>query len=326
MNDVIAKLLAPGKGILAADESTNTISKRFAAIGLTSTPELNRKYRQMLFTTQGIEKYISGIIFYKETADQKMDDGTLIPDYLKSLGVVLGLKVDEGLERYKDTDQQITKEVSTLRQTLEKYKVLGFEFAKWRGTITISDLYPTDAFLNDNLGRMVNYAKICQEVGMVPIVEPEVLMDGNHTTTRCEETTTKTLKVLFAKLIEAGVDIAQVIVKTNMVLPGKASGVVAEPLEVANATLRALRNSVPKEVPGIVFLSGGQDAWDAMDHLDKIEDLAGADPWKITFSYSRALQDESRKVWVGKDENVEAAQAVFLSKLEEVSLARQGKL
>jgi fructose-bisphosphate aldolase class I len=320
MQDTIQKLLAPGKGILAADESTGTITKRFADIGLTSTPELNKKYREMLFTTPGIENYISGVILYDETARQGMQK------ILQDKGIVPGIKVDGGLEPFNGTEEKITKGLEGLDTRLKEYSSMGLKFTKWRAAIAISDIFPTDTFLEENMGRMAEYAKISQENNFVPIVEPEVVIDGTHTTTRCAEIEEKTLKVLFRKLSEKGVDLTNLLLKTSMVLPGKDSGVVAAPLEVANATLRTLRNSVPKEVPGIVFLSGGQESWDAIEHLDKIVDLATSDPWQISFSYSRALQDEPRKVWVGKDENVDEAQTVFLGKLKEVGLARQGQL
>lgn len=320
MEETIQKLLAPGKGILAADESTTTITKRFADIGLTSTPELNKKYREMLFATPGIENYISGVILYDETARQGLQK------MLQDKGIVPGIKVDGGLEPFNGTDEKLTKGLEGLADRLREYSSMGLRFTKWRGVIAISDIVPTDAFLEEDMGRMADFAKVSQDNNFVPIVEPEVLIDGNHTTTRCAEIEEKTLKVLFKKLSEKGVDLTKLLLKTSMVLPGKDSGVVAAPLEVANATLRTLRNSVPKEVPGIVFLSGGQESWDAIEHLDKIVDLASADPWQISFSYSRALQDEARKVWVGKDDNMDEAQTVFLGKLKEVGLARQGQL
>ena len=326
MDEIIKKLLAPGEGLLAADESTGTIAKRLAAVGVTSTPETNRKYREMLFTTPGIDEYISGVILFKETVDQKLDDGTPFVDFLKKLNIVLGIKLDGGLEKYKDTNQEITKVPEDLENSIRKFHELGFGFAKWRALFSISDLTPSDEFIADTLDRMVSYAASCQEIGLVPIVEPEVSMKGNHTTTRCEEITTKVLKTLFAKLKERGVDMSNLVLKINMVLPGKDSGVVAEPLEVANSTLRTLSNSVPKEVGVIVFLSGGQDSWSAAENLDKIEDLSKDAPWPLTFSYSRALQEEPMRVWQGKDENIDAAQTVFLGKLKEASLARQGKL
>ncbi|HET7099457.1 MAG TPA: class I fructose-bisphosphate aldolase [Patescibacteria group bacterium] len=320
MQETIQKLLTAGKGILAADESTKTITKRFLALGLTSTPELNKKYREMLFTTPELENYISGVILYDESVRQGLNK------ILEAKGIIPGIKVDGGLEPFNGTEEQVTKGLDGLDARLKEYSQMGLKFTKWRGVFKITDKYPSKDFYEENLTRMAKFAKISQQNNMVPIVEPEVLLDGNHTTTRCSETLDETLKKLFEKLKIEDVDIKNIIVKTSMALPGPESGVKALPLEVANATLRALRRSVPPEVPGIVFLSGGQDSWDAMDHLDKIEDLAVSDPWKISFSYSRALQDEPQKVWSGKDENVAAAQTVFLGKLKEVNLARQGRL
>jgi fructose-bisphosphate aldolase, class I len=320
MNETVQKLLSVGRGILAADESAGTITKRFASIGLVSSPELNKKYREVLFTTPDIEKYISGVILYDETIRQGLQR------ILLDKGIVPGIKVDEGLENYNGTPEQITKDVNNLEEKLKEYYELGARFTKWRAVFKITDIFPSKSFLEGNLTRMTKYALAAQKCGFVPIVEPEVLLDGNHTTTRCELVVTDVLKNLFDKLKSSGVDLTNLILKSSMVLPGKDSGVVAEPLEVANATLRALRNSVPKEVPGIVFLSGGQTSWDAIENLDKIEDLAGNDPWQITFSYSRALQEEPMHVWLGKEENIDAAQTVFLGKLKEVCLARKGSL
>jgi fructose-bisphosphate aldolase class I len=320
LSEVVSQLLAPGKGILAADESTGTITKRFAAIGLTSTPELNKKYREMLFTTPEIENYISGVILFDETVRQGLQKN------LQDKGIIPGIKVDGGLEPFNGTDEKVTKGLEGLGDRLREYVGMGLKFTKWRAAVSVSDIFPTDAFLEEDLSRMSSFAKTSQDNGLVPIVEPEVLIDGNHTTARCEEIETKVLRLLFEKLKAAGVDLTKVILKTSMVLPGKDSGVIAAPLEVANATLRALRNSVPKEVPGIVFLSGGQESWDSMENLDKIVDLAKGDPWQISFSYSRALQDEAQKVWRGKDENANEAQTVFLAKLKEAGLARRGEL
>ncbi len=320
MEETVQKLLAGGKGILAADESTKTIAKRFAAIGLTSTPELNKKYREMLFTTPGIEECISGVILFDESVGQGLHE------ILIKKGIIPGIKVDEGLEPFNDTEEQITKGLDGITGRLKKYFGLGLKFTKWRGVVKISDIFPSDSFLEENLNRMAEYARLSQDENLVPIVEPEVLIDGNHTTTRCEEIQTKVLKILFDKLKNKGVDLTKTILKASMVLPGKDSGVTAEPLEVANATLRTLKASVPAEIPGIVFLSGGQSSWDSMANLDKIVDLAKSDSWKITFSLSRALQEEPMKVWAGKDDNMDEAQTVFLGKLKEASLARKGDL
>lgn len=326
MNETVQKLLAEGRGILAADESTGTIVKRFSAIGLQSTEELNRKYRQMLFTTPEIEKYLSGVILFDETARQAVDEGTPFTTYLTQKGIVPGIKVDEGLEPFNNTEEKITKGIESLDSKLKEYRQLGLKFTKWRAAIQISDIFPSDAFLNENMERMAEFAKISQDNGFVPIVEPEMLLDGTHTTTRCGEIETKVLQVLFEKLKNRNVDLKNLLLKTSMVLPGKDSGVKALPLEVANATLRSLRNSVPEEVPGIVFLSGGQTPEEATNNLNEIVKLKGDVPWQISFSFARALQGEAMEEWHGKDENIAAAQEKFLSRLQKVSLARGGRL
>lgn len=320
MQDIINKLLAASKGLLAADESTKTISKRFEGLGLISTPELNRKYREMLFTTPGIENYISGVILYDESVKQGLNK------ILEEKGIVPGIKVDEGLEPFNDTPEQVTKGIETLDTRLKEYSNLGLKFTKWRGVFKISDLYPSEDFLNENLGRMARFAKISQENGFVPIVEPEILLEGNHTTTRSSETLDKTLKVLFEKLKTENVDLKSLIVKTSMALPGPESGVKALPLEVANATLRALKKTVPPEVPGIVFLSGGQTPDEATNNLNETVKLKGDLLYELSFSFARALQEEAMAVWAGKDENIKTAQEIFIKRLERVSKARDGKL
>ncbi len=320
MDETIQKLLAPGKGILAADESTKTITKRFESLGLTSTPELNKKYREMLFTTPGIENYISGVILYSESVDQGLNN------ILESKGIVPGIKVDEGLESFNETEEEVTKGLETLDSRLKEYSQKGLKFSKWRGVFRISDKFPSKPFYEENLTRMAKYAKISQDNGIVPIVEPEVLLDGNHTTTRSSETLDETLKILFEKLKMENVDLKNMILKTSMALPGPESGVHALPLEVSNATLRALKRSVPAEVPGIVFLSGGQTSEDAIMNLNEIVKLKGDAPWQLSFSYLRALQEDARVAWAGKDENIDAAQQVFIKKLEMVAKARRGEL
>lgn len=320
MQETINKLLSEGKGILAADESTKTIAKRFTALGLTSTPELNKKYREMLFSTPGIENYISGVILYDESVRQGLNK------ILESKGTIPGIKVDEGLEPFNDSPEQVTKGLETLDARLKEYAGLGLKFSKWRGVFKITDMYPSDAFFEENLTRMANFAKISQENGIVPIVEPEVLLEGNHTTTRCSETLDETLKILFEKLNAVGVDLSLLLVKTSMALPGPESGVKALPLEVANATLRALKRAVPESVPGIVFLSGGQTPDEATNNLNEIVKLKGDAPWQISFSFSRALQEEAMKQWKGIDGNISAAQEVFIKRLEKVAKARKGEL
>lgn len=323
MNQTVQRLLAPCKGILAADESTPSITKRFAGLGLTSTPELNKEYRSLLFATPDIEKYISGVILYEESLNQGLGD------ILKQKGIEIGIKVDQGLESFNGIDEQVTKGLEGLTDRLEEYKKLGATFTKWRMVVKITDNFPSDPFLTESLNRMADYAKLVQERGMVPIVEPEVLLDGNHTNTRCEEITTKTLKKLFEALKERNVDLGNLILKASMVIPGKESGVIVMPLEVSNSTLRTLQNSVPTEVPGIVFLSGGQTPDQATFNLNEMAKLnkdKQFGPWELSFSFGRALQEEAMKEWNGKQENILKAQEVFLDRLAKVSKARQGEL
>ncbi len=323
MNQTVHNLLQPYKGILAADESTPSITKRFANLGLTSTPELNKKYREMLFTTPDIEKYISGVILFDETIKQDLGE------ILKQKGIEVGIKVDMGLEGFNDTDEQVTKGLEGLGERLEEYKKLGATFTKWRAVFKITDNFPSDSFLTENVMRLVDYAKLVQEKGMTPIVEPEVLLDGKHTNTRCEEITTKTLKKLFEVLKEKGVDLDNLILKASMVIPGNESGVIVMPLEVSNSTLRTLKNSVPTEVNGIVFLSGGQTPDQATFNLNEINKLNMGKKfgtWELSYSFGRALQEEAMKEWSGKSENVTKAQIIFIERLQKVSKARQGEL
>jgi len=323
MNQTVKRLLVPYKGILAADESTGNITKKFANLGLTSTPELNKKYREMLFTTPEIEKYISGAILFDETLKQGLGE------ILKQKGIEIGIKVDMGLESFNGTDEQVTKGLEGLGERLEEYKKLGATFTKWRAAFKISDTYPSDNFINENLKRMVDYAKIVQDHGMVPIVEPEILLDGNHTNTRCEEISTKVLKRLFEILKEKNINLDALILKASMVIPGKESGVVVMPLEVSNSTLRTLQNSVPDKVNGIVFLSGGQTPDQATFNLNEITKLNSSKkfgPWDLSFSFGRALQQDAMAVWNGMDDNVSLAQETFLERLIKVSKARMGEL
>ncbi|OGM76081.1 hypothetical protein A2208_02660 [Candidatus Woesebacteria bacterium RIFOXYA1_FULL_43_16] len=320
MEETIKKLFAPGKGILAADESTHTIEKRFATLGLTSTPELNKKYREMLFNTSGIENYLGGVILFDESVRQNLHN------ILQEKDIVPGIKVDGGLESFNGSEEQITKGLDGLDTRLKEYSVLGLKFTKWRAAVRISDIFPTDAFLEEDLNRMAQFAKISQITGFTPIVEPEVQLDGNHTTTRCAEVSVKVCRILFEKLNIAGIDLKNLILKTNMVLPGKDSGVKAAPLEVAEVTLRSLKQSVPSEVGGIVFLSGGQTPDEATNNLNEIVKRRGDCPWPLSFSFSRALQEETMRQWSGKDENIEYAQNTFLDRLIKVSKARKGEL
>lgn len=320
MEDTIQKLIAPGKGLLAADESTHTIEKRFASISVVSTPQKHEEYRKLLFTTPGIERYLGGVILFDESVRQGLHK------LLQEKGIIAGIKVDQGLEPFEGTEEKVTMGLETLNQRLKEYKNFGLKFTKWRAVVAISDLFPTDKFLEEDMIRLAKFAKISQENGFIPVVEPEILLDGNHTEAKCEEVETKTLKLLFDKLNSDGVNIENMLLKTSMVLPGKDSGVIAEPLEVSNATLRTLANSVPDKLPGIVFLSGGQSPDQATNNLNEINKLKNNFPWELSFSFSRALQNETLNIWMGKEENREAAQKVFIDRLERVSKARDGKL
>lgn len=323
MEETVQKLLIAEKGILAADESTGNITKKFANLGLISTPELNKKYREMLFTTPDIEKYISGVILFDETIKQGLGD------ILRERGIIIGIKVDEGLEKFKDTEQKVTKGLQGLSERLDVYKQMGAKFTKWRGVISISDLYPTDEFLLENLSRMADFAKVSQEKDFVPIVEPEILFDGNHTNARCEEISTKTLKKLFEILNTKNINLKTLILKTSMVLPGKDSGVTIMPLEVSNSTLRTVQNCVPNDVPGILFLSGGQTSEQAIFNLNEIVKLNNQKKfgnWDLSFSFGRALQKGAMTTWSGKDENKVKAQVVFQDVIKKASQARMGEL
>jgi len=319
-------LVAPGKGILAADESSKTIQKRFDKINLQSVPETNLAYRKMLFTTPGIEQFLSGVILYDETIRQSID-GVTIPKYLEDRGILPGIKVDQGTEDLPNSPgEKITKGMEGLEERLKEYKELGAKFAKWRAVITIGENIPTDICIEANAESLAQYAALCQEQDIVPIVEPEVLMDGEHDLEKCREVTTKTLKIVFEKLEAHRVALEGMLLKPNMVISGKDFAVKANPQEIAKATVETFLEAVPKEVPGIVFLSGGQTPDEATVNLaaiNKISPPAGG--WQLSFSYGRALQDEALKVWAGKEENVLEAQKVFLERLRKVSSARSAK-
>jgi fructose-bisphosphate aldolase class I len=326
LNAVAKQLIPPTKGILAADARIKSLTKKFEAIGLTLTPDLYQEYKKMLISAPGIEKYISGVIMNDEYVRGKTDEGVPYSDYLAGQGIIPGIKVDEGLEPFGEGEEEVTKGIEGLGVRLKEYSKMGLKFTKWRGVIKISDLYPSDAFLEENLDRMTTFAKVSQEAGFVPIVEPDILLDGNHTTTRCEEITTKTLKILFDKLNKEKVNLTGLILKTSMVLPGKDTGIKAAPLEIAQATMRAIKKTVPAEVAAVVFLSGGQPPDEIIANLNEIELAAKDAHWPISFSFERALQKEAMEIWKGESQNVEAAQKAFIERCRLVSLARQGLL
>lgn len=317
-------LVAPGKGILAADESTGTIKKRFASIGLDSTPEVNRSYRKLLFTAEGVEEFISGVILYDETIRQLNDDGVPFPKLLSDKGILPGIKVDKGaVDLTNFPGEKITEGLDGLGERLGEYRNLGARFTKWRAVITIGESTPTNTCISSNAEALARFATLSQENGLVPIVEPEVLMDGNHDIKKSEEVTYKTLKSVFAKLSEYKVYLPGILLKPNWIHPGKDSGQEVNDPEIAQSTVRVLREVVPAEVPGIVFLSGGDSPEESTSHLDAMNKIGGL-PWQISFSFGRALQEPVLKTWGGKTENIEAAQKEFYKRARLNSLARTG--
>ncbi len=304
-------MVAPGKGILAADESSPTIKKRFDSIQVESTEENRRAYREMLFVTKGAEKSISGVILFDETIRQSATDGTPFPKLLEKRGIIPGIKVDKGAKALAGAEgEKVSEGLDGLRERLAEYHGLGARFAKWRAVITIGDGIPSDDCIDTNAHALARYAALCVEQGLVPIVEPEVLMDGPHTIERCYEVTERTLRRVFTALYEQRVPLEQTILKPNMVLSGTECPKQAGAREVAEATLRCFRNAVPAAVPGIVFLSGGQSDETATAHLNEINRIGG--PWELSFSYGRALQSAPLKAWAGKSENIVAAQKAFI--------------
>lgn len=317
-------MVATGKGILAADESSKTIQKRFDKIGLKSTPDTNLTYRKMLFTAPGIEKYISGIILFDETIRQSIGDLT-VPEYLAGKGILSGIKVDKGaVDSLNFPGEKITEGLGGLGERLKEYAQMGAKFAKWRAVIAIGQNLPTDNCIEANMEELAKYAFLCQEQNIVPIVEPEVLMDADNTLEICKEVTVKTLKALFAKLVEHKVILEGIILKPNMIISGKKCPTQASSIEVARATVSTFLEVMPSELPGIVFLSGGQTPDQATENLAQINKIAGS-PWQLSYSYGRALQDEALTVWAGKEENIEVAQKTFLERAKKVSDARSQK-
>ena len=317
MNDDIENtartLVADGKGILAADETPGTLTKRFDALGIRSTEPSRRAYREMLFTAPDAATFISGVIMQDETIRQKSSTGTPFPQMLASRGIVPGIKVDTGAKPLAlAPGETVTEGLDGLRERLAEYRGMGARFAKWRAVIHIAEGLPSRACASANAQALARYAALCQEGGLVPIVEPEVLMDGSHSIEVCEAVTTMVLQAVFQALSEQQVSLESTLLKPNMVIPGKASPRRGSVQEVATATLRCLLRNVPEAVPGIVFLSGGQSDRLATAHLNAINRLPGPKPWKISFSYGRALQDAALEAWHGRDENVKAAQEALL--------------
>lgn len=321
---IAQKMVSDGKGILAADESTSTIKKRFDAIGVESTEDNRRDYRELMFRADAMKEYISGVILFDETIRQKAKDGTPLVSLIEKAGAIPGIKVDAGAKPMAlFPGETITEGLDGLGGRLKEYYELGARFAKWRAVIDIGAGIPTPGAVAANAHALARYAALCQENKIVPIVEPEVLMDGDHGIERCYEVTEYVLKKVFTELYQQRVALEGMVLKPNMVVPGKKARTQASIAEVAEQTVRVLKSTVPAAVPGIAFLSGGQSDEDATAHLDAMVKLGGL-PWKLTYSYGRALQAAPQKAWAGKSENVAAAQAAFTHRARMNSLAALG--
>jgi len=325
LQQVARALVAPGKGILAADESSGTIEKRLKSINTPSTEDNRRAYREMLFRTQGAEQFVSGVILYDETIRQKAADGTPLVKVLSGKGILPGIKVDAGTKSLAGSAvEKITEGLDKLGERLAEYRGLGAVFAKWRAVITIGDGIPTDYCLDTNAHALARYAAICQGEGIVPIVEPEVLMDADNTIQRCFDVTCATLRAVFDELDTQRVELEGILLKPNMVVSGKKCAVHAGVQEVAQRTLECFRRYVPAAVPGIVFLSGGQTDEAATAHLGAMNQM-GALPWVLSFSYGRALQAPAIKAWAGKQDNWKRGQAEFAKRAKLNGAAAVGK-
>jgi fructose-bisphosphate aldolase class I len=319
-------LVAPGKGILAADESHPSIGRRFEPLGIPNTEESRRRYRQMLLTTPGVADYVSGVILFDETIRQRTDDGTPLVDVLVRQGIIPGIKVDRGTKPLAGAQGElVTEGLDGLRERLAEYTALGARFAKWRAVLAIAPGLPTDRAIQVNAHALGRYAALCQEAGVVPIVEPEVLMDGDHTIERCFEVTEAALHAVFHALRAQGVALEGMLLKPNMVLPGKECARPADIPEVAAATIRCLRRTVPAAVPGVVFLSGGQSEEQATLHLNAMNASGTSSPWALSFSYGRALQATALRAWRGDSARVAAGQQAFHHRARLNGAARRGR-
>jgi fructose-bisphosphate aldolase class I len=324
LESVAQAMVAKGKGILAADESMGTIKRRFDSIKIDSNENNRRAYREMLFTTKGLEEAVSGVILFDETLRTAASDGTQFSQVLSKKGIMPGIKVDKGpVDIPGFPGETVTEGLDGLRARVKEYRELGAKFAKWRAVITIGDGIPTYTCLQANAHALARYAALCQEGGIVPIVEPEVLLDGGHTIERCEEVTQETLRITFSALLEQRVHLEGMILKPSMVVSGKDNARQAGVDEVAERTIRCLKRTVPGAVPGIAFLSGGQSAVSATEHLNKMNQLS-PHPWQVSFSYARALQDPALRAWKGEAGNVATAQKIFYHRAKMNSAARTG--
>ena len=318
-------IVSSGKGILAADESTPTMGKRLALIGQENTEANRRDFRQALFETDGMEMFISGVILFEETLEQKTEEGTRLSEILESKGVIPGIKVDKGAHPMENSpSEKLTKGLDGLYDRCVGYHSLGARFAKWRAVITIGEGIPTDDCIRGNASVLAKYAKACQDAELVPIVEPEVLMDGDHTIESCYEVSEKTFKTVFEELENEGVYLPGILLKPNMVISGKDCPVQGDMNTVAEMTVKCLKASVPEDVPGIVFLSGGQSETEATEHLNATNAM-GDCPWALSFSYGRALQQSALRAWGGDNANLETTYATFYHRAEMNSKACHGE-
>ena len=324
LRDVAQALVAPGKGILAADESTKSANKRLAAVGITETSLMRRVYREVFLTAPHIEKYLSGIILYEETFNDETRDGVSFIDVLSQKGIAVGIKVDQGT-RALGAHEFITDGLEGLSERLREYKERGASFAKWRSVIVIDeDTLPSVEAVKKNAEGLAKYAKACQEAGIVPILEPEVLLQGSHTRARASEVIAEVLEEMIAECVLFGVDLEAMVIKSSMAVSGSESRCNDTPHDVAEDTLASFHESVPPEIPGIVFLSGGQTALDATENLQAIAEREET-KWELTFSFARALQGKALSYWAGEDDRIPQAQKIFLKRLELVAAARDGR-
>ena len=325
LNKIALKIISNGKGILAADESNGTMTKRLEAVNVKSTPENRLSFREILFSSHGMKDYIGGVILYDETINQISSTGKSIPNLISSSGAVPGIKVDTGAKDLANSPKEkITEGLDGLRDRLKKYYDLGARFTKWRGVYSIGENYPSKLAISSNAHALARYSALVQENGMVPIVEPEVLMDGNHSAEVCLNKTSEVIKKCFEELILHKVDLSGIILKPNMILPGNLSENKISNEEVSIKTLECLKNSVPNEVPGIAFLSGGQSEIEATENLNLINKNNNTN-FIMTYSYGRALQQSALKVWSNDIKNVEATQTTFNHRAKMCTLAAQGK-
>ena len=324
LEEIAKYIVSDGKGILAADESNPTCGKRFDSIGVESTESNRRDYREMLFRSSGMKDNIGGVILFDETMRQNAQDGTPLVDLIKNQGALPGIKVDEGLAPLESSPEEtLTQGLDGLDERCKEYLTLGAKFTKWRAVIKISDDIPTDGCIQANMEALAKYAKIVQDNNMVPMVEPEVLMDGNHSIEKCYEVTSKSLKMLFKCIKDEGVNIGGTILKPNMVTSGSIAESQASIQKVAEMTVQCLKENVPFDLPGITFLSGGQSDVNATAHLDAMNKIGGFS-WKLSFSYGRALQQPSLKAWLGKEENIPKAQEALSHRALMNKLAANG--